>query len=91
VRATAYSYQVPAEGAHGSLTRLGTTVHWGTVSVDPTVIPLGSRLLIEGYDTVFVAEDTGGGVHGNRIDIFFPDEAAAIRFGVQDRIVTVLP
>jgi 3D (Asp-Asp-Asp) domain-containing protein len=58
--------------------------------VDPAVIPLGSRLLIEGFDNVFVAEDTGGGVRGNHIDIFFPDYASAVRFGVQNRTVTVL-
>jgi 3D (Asp-Asp-Asp) domain-containing protein len=65
-------------------------VHWGTVAVDPSVIPLGSRLLIDGYDMVFVAEDTGGGIRGNHVDIFFPDYASAVRFGVQTRMVTVL-
>jgi 3D (Asp-Asp-Asp) domain-containing protein len=89
-RVTAYSYQSPAGGAHGSITRTGTQAHWGTVAVDPSVIPLGSRLLIEGFDNVFVAEDTGGGVRGNHIDIFFPDYTSAVRFGVQNRSVTVL-
>jgi 3D (Asp-Asp-Asp) domain-containing protein len=53
-------------------------------------VPLGSRLLIDGYDTVFIAEDTGGGVRGAHIDIFFPDYASALRFGVQQRAVTIL-
>jgi hypothetical protein len=45
-----------------------------TVAVDPSVIPLGSRLRIEGYpDMTFIAEDTGGGVRGNHVDIFFED------------------
>jgi 3D (Asp-Asp-Asp) domain-containing protein len=60
------------------------------VAVDPRVIPLGSRLRIEGYDDVFVAEDTGGAVVGDRIEIFFTDEAAAIQFGVRNLQVTVL-
>lgn len=84
VRASAYSYT-------GSRTRTGTVPHWGTVAVDPTVIPLGSRLLIDGFPgTVFVAEDTGGAVYGNRIDIYFESYNAAIQFGVQQRTVTVL-
>jgi 3D (Asp-Asp-Asp) domain-containing protein len=89
-RVSAYSYQTPGNGAHGSITRTGTVVRWGTVAVDPQVIALGSRLQIEGFDTIFVAEDTGGAVIGNRIEIFFPDEAAAIQFGVRHLQVTVL-
>jgi 3D (Asp-Asp-Asp) domain-containing protein len=89
-RVTAYSYQVPGNGAHGTITRSGTQARWGTVAVDPRVIPLGSRLRIEGYDDVFIAEDTGGAVVGDRIEIFFTDEAAAIQFGVRNLQVTVL-
>jgi 3D (Asp-Asp-Asp) domain-containing protein len=87
---TGYTYQTPGNGAHGSITKSGTTVHWGTVAVDPAVIPLGTRLMIEGYDTVFIAEDTGGGVRGNHVDVFFNEYDAAVRFGVQYRTVTIL-
>jgi 3D (Asp-Asp-Asp) domain-containing protein len=87
---TAYTWQVPGNGAHGTITRSGTVARWGTVAVDPTVIPLGTRVQIEGYDTIFTAEDTGGAVVGNRLEIFFPDEESAIRFGVQTLRVTVL-
>jgi 3D (Asp-Asp-Asp) domain-containing protein len=76
--------------AHGTRTASGTPVRWGVVAVDPRVIPFGSRLMIEGFDTVFVAEDTGGAVRGNHIDVYFPDRADAVRFGVQTRTVTVL-
>ena len=76
--------------AHGTRTASGTPVRWGVVAVDPKVIPLGSRLMIEGFEDVFVAEDTGGGVRGNHVDIYFPDVASAIRFGVQYRRITVL-
>jgi 3D (Asp-Asp-Asp) domain-containing protein len=72
------------------VTRSGTVVRWGTAAVDPQVIPLGSRLQIEGFDTIFVAEDTGGAVYGNRIEVFFPDEAAAFQFGVRYLQVTVI-
>ncbi len=88
---TAYTFQEPGNGAHGSITKSGTVAHWGTVAVDPRVIPLGSRLMIDGYDMVFVAEDTGGGVRGDHVEIFFLDRGSAIQFGVQRRTVTVLP
>ena len=72
-------------------TATGSTPRWGTVAVDPRVIPLGSRLLIEGFDgMVFVTEDTGGAVRGNVIDVWFDEPAAAARFGTQSRTVTVL-
>jgi 3D (Asp-Asp-Asp) domain-containing protein len=90
VRVSAYTYQIPGNGAHGSVTRSGTVVRWGTAAVDPQVIALGSRLQVEGFDTIFIAEDTGGAVIGNRIEIFFPDEAAALQFGVRYLQVTVL-
>ncbi|MPZ13565.1 MAG: hypothetical protein GEU73_03940 [Chloroflexi bacterium] len=87
---TAYSYQLPIGGAHGSITKSGIPVRWGIVAIDPAVIPLGSRLRIAGFDTVFLAADTGGGVRGYHVDIFFDSHAAAIQFGVQYRSVTVL-
>jgi 3D (Asp-Asp-Asp) domain-containing protein len=90
-RITAYTYQTPGNGAHGSITRSGTPVRWGVLAVDPRVIPLGSRVQIEGFNDVFIAEDTGGGVIGNHVEIFYGDYGSAIRFGVQVRTVTVLP
>lgn len=87
---TAYSFQAPIGGARGTVTRSGTPVRWGVVAVDPQVIPLGTRLTIDGFDDVFVAEDTGGAIRGNHVEIFYPDVAAALRFGVQTRRVTIL-
>lgn len=78
-------------GAVGSVTSTGTRTRWGVVAVDPRFIPLGSRLLIEGLDGVFVAEDTGSAIKGPRIDVWFPDVIQALRFGIQYRQVTVLP
>ena len=74
-----------------SRTATGTIPRWGTVAVDPQVIPLGSRLLIEGFEgTTFVAEDTGTAVRGSMIDLWFDDLAAARRHGTQTRTVTIL-
>src|SRR6185312_15520406 len=53
----------------GYRTRTGTVPHWGTVAVDPRVIPLGSTVYIQGLG-VFKAEDTGGAIIGDRVDVF---------------------
>lgn len=53
--------------------RYGDPLVWGTVAVDPNVIPLQTQLVIDGYDAVFTARDTGGKwVRGNHIDVFVP-------------------
>lgn len=52
-----------------------------TIAVDPDIIPLGSTVEINGR--TYVAEDIGGAIQGNRIDIFFPSHADALQFGVQ--------
>jgi len=63
VEATAYTHT-------GSRTATGEMPQVGTVAVDPRVIPLGTRLYVEGYGLA-VAADTGGAIKGNRIDVFF--------------------
>jgi 3D (Asp-Asp-Asp) domain-containing protein len=59
-------------------TATGLPVGWGVVAVDPSLIPLGTRLTIPGYG-VAVAADVGSGVHGAMIDLWFPtlDQARA--------------
>ncbi len=52
-----------------------------TIATDPSVIPEGTRVVING--TVYVAEDTGGGVVGKHIDIFMESHSATLSFGVQ--------
>ncbi|KIV58572.1 hypothetical protein AM501_05320 [Aneurinibacillus migulanus] len=46
-----------------------------TIAVDPSVIPLGSVVQIDGYSGVFVAEDTGSAIKGNKIDMFYATKA----------------
>lgn len=63
-------------------TATGATPKAGrTIAVDPKVIPLGSVVVINGHE--YVAEDTGGDIKGNRIDIHFTTHAEALQFGVQ--------
>lgn len=76
----------PDEG--GSITALGTPVTpWYTVAVDPRVIPLGSKIRIEGFDGIFYCADTGGAIKGNIIDIAVGSKSEANRLGVQYRNV----
>ena len=72
-------------------TAMGTYVRPGVVAVDPHVIQMGSRLTIEGLDGVYVAEDTGGGVIGNWVDVYFPNCSEAVQWGVQYRNVEWFP
>jgi 3D (Asp-Asp-Asp) domain-containing protein len=90
--ATVTAYANGADGgAVGSTTATGTTTHWGTVAADWSLFPPGTQLAIEGFDdVVFMVEDTGSGVHGLLIDIWFPDLETAIAFGMQKRLVRVL-
>ena len=79
VEATAYSPQDPGLGKY---TARGNLVTYGIISVDPNVIPLGTRVYIPGYGEA-VADDTGGAIIGNRIDIAFDTYEEAVNFGRQ--------
>lgn len=58
-----------------------------TVAVDPDIIPLGSKILIDGHE--YIAEDTGSGVKGNHIDIYFDSHEEALEWGVKTLEVEV--
>ena len=64
----------PSDPAYG-ITATGVPVDRGIVAVDPSVIPLGTRMYIPGYGFA-VAADTGGGIQGNMIDLGYPDGVA---------------
>ncbi|MFJ8236108.1 LysM peptidoglycan-binding domain-containing protein [Ureibacillus sp. NPDC094379] len=59
------------------------------ISVDPSVIPLGSKVHVEGYGEA-IAGDTGGAIKGNKIDVFVPTKQDAIDFGRKTLKVKVL-
>ncbi|MGF0096137.1 3D domain-containing protein [Peptoniphilus sp. SGI.035] len=89
MQATAY------DPTAGSKTAMGTRARVGAVAVDPRVIPLGSKLYIESMDGFAsygyaTAEDTGGAIKGNRIDLFYNSNAEANRFGRRNVKVYVL-
>ena len=70
-------------GAADAKTASGTTPTEGrTIAVDSSVIPLGSRVYIEGYG-VFIAEDTGGAIKSNKIDVLVSSHSRAYDLGVK--------
>lgn len=92
MRATAYTAgyestgKVPGDSGYG-ITASGTTVRrnpdgYSTIAVDPRVIPIGTRLYVDGYGYA-VAEDTGGAIKGNRIDVYFNSNGDARHWGVK--------
>ena len=59
-----------------------------TIAVDPSVIPYGTEVIINGH--TYIAEDCGGAIKGNRIDIYFESHEAALQYGVQQAEVFVM-
>ncbi len=98
-KATAYTAAPSENGGYGSLDYMGNTLKLGTIAVDPNIIPLGSKVYIEGYNYAGLptggmyatATDVGGAIKGNKIDIFVPESPSqASRFGIQQVKVYVL-
>jgi 3D (Asp-Asp-Asp) domain-containing protein/predicted nucleic acid-binding Zn-ribbon protein len=69
-------------------TATGLPTAWGVVAVDPSVIPLGTKLTIPGYGQG-VAADTGGAVRGAKIDLWFPSLAQALAWGRRTVTITI--
>jgi len=80
VRAVAYS--LPGRTASGM------PVGWGVVAVDPSVIPLGTRMTVPGYGEA-IAADTGSAVNGLVIDLWFPSLAQAKAWGAHTVTITL--
>lgn len=71
-------------------TATGVTATKGIVSVDPSVIPLGTRLYVEGYGFA-VAADVGSSIKGNKIDVCFDTHDEALAWGRKKVKVYILP
>jgi 3D (Asp-Asp-Asp) domain-containing protein len=69
-------------------TATGAPVGYGVVAVDPSVIPLGTRMTIPGYGEG-VAADTGGSIQGAVIDLWFPNAAQAAGWGRRTVTITL--
>lgn len=71
-------------------TYTGALAHEGTtIAVDPDKIPLGTKVYIEGVGER-IAQDIGGAIKGNSIDLFFYSHEAALQFGRQELEVAII-
>lgn len=92
VTASAYT----TENSKRKLTASGTTARVGAIAVDPDVIPMGTKMLITSADGkswvygVAVAEDTGGSIKGNKVDLYFNTRAECMQFGIKKAKVYIL-
>ncbi|MBQ4629565.1 MAG: G5 domain-containing protein [Clostridia bacterium] len=84
----------PGDPGYG-LTASGTYAKLGTVAVDPRVIPLGTKMYIVSTDGRYVygyctAEDTGGAIKGNKVDLFYNTRNECLQFGRRNVNVYIL-
>ncbi|MGN7408863.1 MULTISPECIES: 3D domain-containing protein [unclassified Sporosarcina] len=89
---TATAYTAYCNGCSGT-TKIGINLRANpnqkVIAVDPSVIPLGSRVWVEGYGEA-IAGDTGGAIKGHKIDVFIPGQNSAMAWGVKKVRVKVL-
>ncbi|MGG0655661.1 LysM peptidoglycan-binding domain-containing protein [Rummeliibacillus pycnus] len=89
---TATAYTPNCAGCSG-VTATGINVkanpNMKVIAVDPRVIPLGSKVWVEGYGTA-IAGDTGGAIKGNRIDLLMATNGQANKWGVRTVTIKVL-
>jgi 3D (Asp-Asp-Asp) domain-containing protein len=79
----------PAGGSLGNWTATGMRCVRGAVATDPRVIPLGTKMYIEGYGYAFAC-DTGGAIKGNRIDLAFNSPRECFQHGRRKQRVWIL-
>lgn len=73
----------------GGRTASGTNARVGAIAVDPKVIPLGTKVYVEGYGFA-TAEDTGGNIKGNTIDLYMDTESQCLTWGIKTVKVYIL-
>lgn len=91
MESTAYSSDPADTLGGGTVTATGQNLLTNpmAVAVDPNVIPLGTRLYVEGYGEA-IASDTGGAIKGNIVDVHFPTYEQCIQWGRRQVKVTIL-
>ncbi|MEK5230505.1 3D domain-containing protein [Lysinibacillus sp. FSL K6-0232] len=90
MRATAYTaYCEGCSGITANGTDIRSNPNLKVIAVDPRVIPLGTKVWVEGYGEA-IAADTGGAIKGNKIDVFIPSKGQALEWGVKTVTVKIL-
>ncbi len=93
--ATAYSTS-PSENGGYTVSAMGNSLGYGIVAIDPSIVPLGSKVYVESTDGTWTygvasAEDTGGAIKGNRIDLCYEGSVASVNtFGRRSCNVYIL-
>lgn len=83
VKATAYTANCKnCSGITATGLNLKKNPNVKAISVDPKLIPLGSKVYVEGYGTA-IAADTGGAMKGKKIDVFMSSKSKALKWGVK--------
>ncbi|WP_044895806.1 ubiquitin-like domain-containing protein [Bacillus alveayuensis] len=80
---TATAYTANCSGCSGRTSTgisLRSNPNMKVIAVDPRIIPLGSKVYVEGYGYA-IAADTGSSIRGYKIDVFFPEQSSAFRWG----------
>lgn len=90
VEATAYTANCAGcSGVTATGIDLNANPNQKVIAVDPSVIPLGSRVYVEGYGEA-IAGDTGGAINGNKVDLYMQSHGDAVSFGRKTINVTIL-
>ncbi|WP_028400220.1 3D domain-containing protein [Ectobacillus panaciterrae] len=93
IQVVATSYTPYEEDGYNGMTATGINLrknpNMKLIAVDPKVIPLGSKVWVEGYGEA-IAGDTGGAIKGNRIDVLKPTQNEALQWGRKTVTVRVL-
>lgn len=85
---TAYCPCEECSEGFARMTATGATATAGrTIAVDPSVIPYGTEVVIDGH--TYIAEDCGGAINGNKIDIFFETHEEALNWGNREMVVII--
>ena len=89
VSATAYSHESSITGLTATGYNIKANPNMKLIAVDPSVIPLGTKVWVEGYGEA-VAGDTGGAIKGHKIDVLMPSSAQAISWGRKTVKIVIL-
>ncbi|WP_235848308.1 G5 and 3D domain-containing protein [Litchfieldia alkalitelluris] len=90
VSSTAYTaYCSGCSGITSTGINLKANPNMKVIAVDPSVIPLGTKVYVEGYGYA-IAGDTGSSIRGNKIDVFFPEKSQAYRWGSKKVKIKIL-
>ena len=91
VHSTAYTGSASENGGYANCTSTGAIPKAGrTLAVDPRVIPYGTKVYIPKFNMTFTAEDCGGGIKGNTIDIYMNTQSACKSWGVRNITLEIL-